>query len=229
MAAMTGTAVPRDRAAVAADALRDEYAFLRRSLLLFLGAVLLAVLMVGVSDWMRSTRLKTLEETRARHDQALARLQSAEREMEEIRLYQPRFLQLQAAGMVGVENRLAWIETIDRSQELRKLLSVSYEIEPQQWVNLSAPMAMGDYQLRASRMVLRAGLLHEMDLFNLLDDLSHAGLYTVQDCRIKRTEVPAEAALSPRMVSDCTLVWVTLGPPPAPPVTTPPATAMGAP
>jgi hypothetical protein len=229
MAAMTGTAVPRDRAAVAADALRDEYTFLRRSLLLFLGALLLAVLLVGVSDWMRSTRLKALEETRARHDQALARLQSAEKEMEEIRLYQPRFLQLQAAGMVGVENRLAWIETIDRSQESRKLLSVSYEIEPQQWVNLSAPMAMGDYQLRASRMVLRAGLLHELDLFNLLDDLSHAGLYTVQDCRIKRTEVPAEAALSPRLVSDCTLVWVTLGPPPAPPVTTPPAAAVGAP
>jgi hypothetical protein len=220
MVTMTGHAIPRDRAAVAADALRDEYAFLRRSLLLFLGALLVAALMVGVSDWMRSTRLKTLEVTRARHDQALARLQSAEKEMEEIRLYQPRFLQLQAAGMVGVENRLAWIETIDRSQELRKLLSVTYEIEPQQWVNLSAPMAMGDYQLRASRMVLRTGLLHEM---------GHAGLYTVQDCRIKRTEVPAEAALSPRMVSDCTLVWVTLGPPPAPPVTTPPAAAAGVP
>lgn len=229
MATMSGATAPRDRAAVATDALRDEYAFLRRSLLLFLGATLLAVLMVGLSDWMRSTRLETLEETRARHDQALARLQSAEKEMQEIRLYQPRFLQLQAAGMIGAENRLAWIETINRSQEQRKLLSVSYEIEPQQWVNLSAPMAMGDYQLRASRMMLRAGLLHEMDLFNLLDDLRHAGLYTVQDCRIKRTEVAAEAALSPRMVSDCTLIWVTLGPPPAPPVTPAPTASVGVP
>lgn len=229
MASVTGTAPPPDRATAAADALRDEFAFLRRPLLVFLAALLVAGLLVGASDWMRSTRAQTLAETRTRHDQALARLQSAEREMQEIRLYQPRFLQLQAAGMVGVENRLAWIETIDRSQELRKLLSVSYEIEPQQWVNLSAPMAMGDYQLRASRMMLRVGLLHEMDLFNLLDDLSHAGLYTVQDCRIRRTEVAADAGLSPRMVSDCTLVWITLGPPPAPPVTTAPASPVGTP
>lgn len=229
MVAMTGTGIPQDRAVAAAEALRDQFAFLRRPLLMFLATLLGAALLVGVSDWVRSARAQKLEQTRARHDQALARLQSAEKEMQEIRLYQPRFLQLQAAGMIGAENRLAWIETIDRSQQLRKLLSVTYEIEPQQWVNLSAPMAMGDYQLRASRMMLRAGLLHEMDLFNLLDDLSHAGLYTVQDCRIRRTEVPAEAALSPRMVSDCTLIWVTLGPPPAPPAPATPAATVGTP
>jgi hypothetical protein len=62
-----------------------------------------------------------------------------------------------------------------------------------------------------------------MDLFNLLDDLRAAGLYTVQDCRIKRLEVAPDAAVAPRLTSDCTLAWVTLGPapaPPAPPVTT---------
>ena len=229
MVALTGTAAQRERAAAAGDALRDEFAFLRRPLLMFVGVLLGAALLVGASDWMRGDRAQTLAATRALHDTALARLHSAEREMQEIRTYQPRFLQLQATGMVGVENRLAWVETIDRSQEMRKLPSVTYEIEPQQSVNLSAPMPLGDYQLRASRMMLRAGLLHEMDLFNLLDDLSHAGLYTVQDCRIRRTQVTTDAALSPRMVSDCTLVWVTLGPPPAPPVTTAPAAPVEAP
>ncbi|MFD2367227.1 hypothetical protein [Pseudoduganella sp. GCM10020061] len=229
MVTMTGATAQRDRATAAADALRDEFSFLRRPLLLFLATLASAVLLVGVSDWIRSARAQELESVRARHDQALARLQSAEKELQEIRTYQPRFLQMQAAGLVGVENRLAWIETIDRSQQMRKLLSVSYEIEPQQWVSLSAPMAMGEYQLRASRMMLRAGLLHEMDLFNLLDDLNHAGLYTVQDCRMRRTEVPAEAGLSPRITADCTLVWVTLGPPPAPPVAATPTAPVGTP
>lgn len=228
MGAMTGSVAKKPTGAASAEALLDEFAFLRRPLLLFLLSLAAAALMVGVSNWVRSDRLQQLETTRVRHDEALARLQSAEREMEEIRLYQPRFLQLQAAGMIGTENRLAWVETIRQSQQARKLLSVTYEIEPQQLVNLSAPIALGDYQLRASRMILHAALLHEMDLFTLLDDLNTAGLYTVQDCRIRRTEAPAEVALSPRMAADCTLVWLTLGNPPAVPAA-PPPTTMGTP
>ncbi|HEU4853629.1 MAG TPA: hypothetical protein VFT37_15885 [Telluria sp.] len=230
MGTMTAAASKKSRSAASAEQLRDEFAYLRRPLLLFLVSLAAAALIVGVSDWVRRDRVQVLTETRARHDAALARLQSAELEMEEIRLYQPRFLQLQGAGMVGAENRLAWVETIRQSQQVRKLLSVTYEIEPQQLVNLSAPIALGDYQLRASRMILHAALLHEMDLFNLLDDLTNAGLYTVQDCRIRRNEVPAEVALSPRMSADCTLVWISLGSAPAvPAVPLPAAAAMGTP
>lgn len=219
------TAAQPERLAAGA-ALREEFAYLRRPLLIFIAALILGGVAVGISSWMLGQRELALEETRRRHNDALARLQSAEKELDEIRRFQPRFLQLQAAGIVGTENRLAWVESINHSQQRHKLLSVEYEIEPQQLVNLSAPIALGDYQLRASRMMLRLGLMHDMDLFNLLDDLAHAGLYTAQDCRMRRLEAAAEAGLSPRIKADCTLVWVTLGSPPAPPVA-PPTTLEG--
>lgn len=223
----SATAAPPERLAAGA-ALREEFAYLRRALLIFVAALVLGGTAVGVSSWLLGQREQALQDTRRRHDAALARLQSAEKELDEIRRFQPRYLQLQAAGIVGTENRLAWVEAINHSQQRHKLLSVEYEIEPQQLVNLSAPIALGDYQLRASRMILHAALLHEMDLFTLLDDLNTAGLYTVQDCRIRRTEAPAEVALSPRMAADCTLVWLTLGNPPAVPAA-PPPTTMGTP
>jgi len=227
MAAVNASAAPVTPERLAAGAaLREEFAYLRRPLLIFLAALILGGIAVGVSSWLLGQREQALDDTRRRHDTALARLQSAEKELDEIRRFQPRYLQLQAAGIVGTENRLAWVESINLSQQRHKLLSVEYEIEPQQLVNLSAPIALGDYQLRASRMMLRTGLMHDLDLFNLLDDLAHAGLYTVQDCRMKRLEAAAEAGLSPRIKADCTLVWVTLGSPPAPPVA-PPATPEG--
>ena len=77
MVALTGTAAQRERAAAAGDALRDEFAFLRRPLLLFIGVLLGAALLVGASDWMRGDRAQTLAATRALHDTALARLHSA--------------------------------------------------------------------------------------------------------------------------------------------------------
>ncbi|HZX27264.1 MAG TPA: hypothetical protein VFF16_09355 [Telluria sp.] len=196
--------------------LARELARLRRPLLLFLAALAAAIVMVGLSGWMRDEQQLVLSRAQRTYDSALARLQNTERERNDIHLYQPRFLVLRADGVVGNENRLAWIDAIRQSQASRRLLSVAYEAEPQQTVGLSAPIALGEYQLRASRMQLHAGLLHEMDLFNLLDDLRGAGLYTVHDCRIKRIEVPADVALTPRLTADCTLAWVTLGSAPAP-------------
>lgn len=193
-----------------------ELARLRRPLLLFLAALAAAATMAGLSGWMREEQQLVLARAQRTHEGTLARLRNTERERNDIHLYQPRFLVLRSGGVVGDENRLAWIDAIRQSQTSRRLLSVAYEAEPQQIVSLSAPIALGEYQLRASRMQLHAGLLHELDLFDLLDDLRGAGLYTVHDCRIKRIEVPADVALAPRLTADCTLAWVTLGSAPAP-------------
>ncbi|MGZ3181664.1 MAG: hypothetical protein ACXU8N_04405 [Telluria sp.] len=205
----------------------EDLLLVRRPLIVFLLALAMAAMLVGLTGWMRTDEQQVLDQAQRTHAAALARLLSTERERQDIGRYQPRFLSLQASGVVGAENRLAWIDTIRQSQAARRLLSVSYEAEPQQAVNLSAPIALGDYQLRASRMQLHVGLLHELDLFNLLEDLRSAGLYTVQSCRMKRTEVPADVALAPRLTADCALAWITLGAPPAPPA--PPAKPPGTP
>lgn len=224
-------AAPAARSPEAELAVEPAFAALRRPLAIFGAALLLAAVLAGATGWFRSQQEKVLETTRQRHDDTLLRLQSAEKELQDIRTYQPRFNQLVAAGMVGAENRLAWIEAIRYSQATRGIPSVTYEIEPQQMVGIAVPLTLGDYRLRASRMTLRTALLHEMDLFYLLDDLREAGLYTVRDCIIKRASIPAQAGLVPRMSADCTLAWISLGPPPeapAAPASAPASPAPGA-
>lgn len=206
----------------------SAFVALRRPLIIFAIAIVTASVLAGGTGWFRSEQENVLEAARRKHDDTLLRLQSAEKELQDIRTYQPRFNQLVAAGMIGAENRLAWIEALRQSQQGRGIPSVTWEIEPQQLIHVPVPLTLGDYQLRASRMMVHAALLHDMDLFYLLDDLRRAGLYTVQDCLVKRTTVPAVAGLTPRLTADCTLAWISLGPPPAPPAPAA-ASAPGAP
>ncbi|WEF34797.1 hypothetical protein [Pseudoduganella chitinolytica] len=138
-----------------------------------------------------------------------------EAEKQDIRIYQPLFLDLRRRGFVGAESRLEWVEAIRQIQAARRLLPLTYQIEPQQPYKLAGRVATGEYQLRGSRMTVHMDLLHEMDLFDFLSDLRQRGVFTVQDCAMRRTASAGNAPLAPGLTADCTLNWLTLTPPAA--------------
>lgn len=195
----------------AAPTWRDELHLLARPAAILLACVLGAAVALGASNWYRGRAEAALAQAQLARTASAARFHNVETDKLELTRYAPRFAQLQASGMIGDENRLAWIETIRQIQTSRKLVSASFEIEPQQAVASPVPLNYGDYQLRGSRMHLELGMVHELDLFNFIDDLRAAGLFTVQDCRIRRNDIPAEAVGLARLNASCTLVWLTLG------------------
>lgn len=179
-------------------------------------AALACGLAVGVAAVVYSNaQLRDASATRAHvqqvRDAAFARYADADNEKREIRAFQPTFIAMRDRGLVGEENRLAWLDAIRRIQEERRLLPISYEVTPQQPVTPDPRVATGDYQLHASRMALHMELLHELDLFNFLEDLRTRGYFTVQDCAIKRLAAGGQANAA-ALTADCTLNWVTLTP-----------------
>jgi hypothetical protein len=188
-----------------------EPAPIRLSAISFALALTTAALAVGASRWCLQMRSADLAQAQQLRDAAFAKFSQVDQEIEEIRLYQPQFLQLRARGRLGAENRLAWTEAMRQSQEQRRLLPISYEIEPQQAFQLDPPALAGAYQLHGSLMTLHMDLLHEMDLFDFLDDLrAHANI-AVRDCAIKRgTMAPQTTAVAPLLSANCTLYWLTL-------------------
>ena len=179
-------------------------------------AALAACVAVGVTAVLLSNaQLRDASATRTHvqqvRDAAYARYAYADNEKREIRSFQPQFIAMRERGLVGEENRLAWLDAIRRIQEERRLLPISYEVTPQQPVTPDPRVATGDYQLRASRMALHMDLLHELDLFNFLEDLRVRGYFAVQDCSIKRLG-PGAQPDAPALAADCTLNWVTLAP-----------------
>ncbi|MCE3264243.1 MAG: hypothetical protein K0R43_3322 [Pseudoduganella sp.] len=195
-----------------------EFALLRNAVLVFLATLVVSLATVSVSLWQ--LRLARFEEATQllEREGARTRLAHAETEKEEIRLYQPQFVELRRKGMVGPERRLDWVEAIRLIQEQRRLLPLSYEIEVQQPYRLETTLPTGDYALLGSRMALHMDLLHELDLLNFLADLRLAGTFAVQDCSIRRTAAAASqvaGVVGPTLNADCTLNWLTLTPAPA--------------
>lgn len=201
--------------AVRTDGADNEATSIRLPALSFALALLTAALAVGASQWCLDARRADLARAQQQRDAAFAKLNQVEQEKAEIRTYRPQFAALRAQGWIGEEDRLAWTEAIGQAQERLGLPSVSYEIDARQPLRLEAPTPMGDYQLRASKMTLHLDLLHEMDLFNFLEQLKTRGMLAMQDCSIRRNNLTSQSTTgpAPRLTADCTLNWLTLGAP----------------
>ncbi|WP_256077130.1 hypothetical protein [Massilia sp. YIM B04103] len=193
------------------------FARIRKAALTFAATTGLAVAAVALSYWYKQEALDVETRAQRARNDAHSRLTYAETEKEEIRRFQPAFLELQRRGLAGEERRLDWVESIRQIQEQRRLLPLTYQIDPQQPYRLEQPLPTGDYQLRGSRMKLHMDLLHEMDLFNFLADLRQRGYFAVQDCSLRRTAAATSGVQSPALTGDCTLNWLTLTPQPAAP------------
>lgn len=194
-----------------ARAEKKEAAPIRLSAISFALALTTAALAVGASRWCLQVRRADLAQAQQMRDAAFGKFSQADQEIEEIGLYQPQFLQLRARGRLGFENRLAWTDAMRQSQQQRRLLPISYEIEPQQAFRLDPPALAGAYRLHGSLMTLHMDLLHEMDLFDFLGDLRVHANIAVRDCAIKRgTMAPQTTAVAPLLSAHCTLYWLTL-------------------
>ncbi len=131
-----------------------------------------------------------------------------------IEVYYPRFQALEALGIVGEEQRLNWTETLQNAAGRLKLPGLSYSIEPRREASPSFPLTKGSFNLYASDLRLKAGLLHEADLPDLLYEIeTHgSGLFSVSGCRLSvaanlTTQDPRRALVD----AECLLRWYTIG------------------
>lgn len=188
----------------------NEFYLLRTSVLTLIGALIVSVVGVWLSYTKQQDAAVLAEHAQRTRDAAYSRYAQVDNEKRDIRNFQHRFVELRQRGLIGDEQRLAWLDAIRQAQEQLKLPPLSYEIEPQQVVTLEAPLDLGEYQLRGSRMHLHMELLHELDLFNFLQDLRERGYVAVQDCSLKRLGVSAGVPGASTLNADCTLNWITL-------------------
>ena len=102
--------------------------------------------------------------------------------------YHRRYQRFDELGFIGRESRLDWVETLRMTANGLSLPPLSYAIEPQIEVIPPVQSVLGgeDLQIRASKVQLELGLLHEFDLLRFFDDLqAHApGLIKVDRCEL---------------------------------------------
>jgi hypothetical protein len=179
-----------------------------------LALVVAAVVAAGAGSLWSAARMRAASDELARQKQALAqarqRLAQADRERRLLAAHLPAYRALVARGVIGAENRLAWIEAVQQANREARLYGVDYSIEPRQ----PAPAALaGNIPLKQSVMKLKMPLLVETDLPRFLDALKARapGLFSVRSCRMARTpNAPFAAVNQPRLEADCELLWFTV-------------------
>jgi hypothetical protein len=191
--------------------MQSDFPHIRRAVLVFVLAAGIGGLAIAASQAVSARLHASQAQAQALRDQANRQFSEAQTQLREIREFEPGFLQLQANGFIGDEKRLDLLENLRAIQRSRALFPIEYDIAPQQPVQLDPSVAAGGMELRGSRLAIRLPLLHEMDLFNLLDDLNRVGLYVPQHCAIQRLDAVAETGLIPHLSGECALYWITLG------------------
>jgi hypothetical protein len=151
----------------------------------------------------------------AKRSEIQGRLARAREEALEVKKKIERFNALSRRGILGLEQRLDWIELLRGIKNSRKLIDVQYEIAPQQGLDAAIlPGSSAGFDFFSSTMQAKIKLLHEEDLLNFIDDLrASAGAWVrVRRCNVER--LPKSAAdgggIPPQLFADCTIDWITI-------------------
>ena len=191
-----------------------DWFYLRRPLIMLAGAMLLsAVLIVGGlqfekalhSDYERS--VSTLRSTFSIYRNIINDIDLLEQ-------YRSKYNAYKSSGLVGAERRLSWIESLKSTNAVLRLPTLTYSLQPQEEFTRPDFNVQRDVAIASSPMELYMGMLHEEDLFALLEGLrlSIKNLFTVDSCTINRNSGVERTLNTKRanLTTNCTLRWVTI-------------------
>lgn len=187
---------------------------MRTPVILLVIAMVICGSLIGGSMYFKKQMDQEFRRNNAIFQANSKRYLAVDEEDKTIRVYYPKFIHLYNYGEIGQERRLDWIETLRKAGIDIKLPSLSYSIESQKVFIPNFSINMGRFRLFKSDMSLKMQLLHEGDLFNLLNELDQdaKGLYRVSNCKLtnnirgKLTDDPNAA----NVTADCLLEWFTL-------------------
>lgn len=175
--------------------------------------VLVSAIMLTGSFYFRAEMEAQFRSNHAQFRGASRKYLSVDEDAHIIEQYYPQFVALHAAGIVGQEHRLDWLETLRAASDSLRLPEMSYRIDSQTALVPDFPVILGGFDINASNMELSLGLLHEGDLEALLNALdTHAkGLYSVSRCDLSRTDREPRLDLKhANLNAECVLKWFTV-------------------
>jgi len=136
------------------------------------------------------------------------------RDLELIERYRNLYNEYKASGLIGEERRLSWVESLQSANQVLRLPTLTYNLQPQQNFKRPDLKIKRDVVVKSSPMELSIGMLHEEDLFALLEVLRQSirSLFTVDSCSMSRRTGIDRSLDTKRenLRTRCTISWVTI-------------------
>jgi len=190
---------------------------MKKELTVFLLSIVIATSILVISHSIlqesinnKNTQHTTLINTKQRYYTAIERRELLDK-------FEPRFIELQNSGIASTENRLNWVDTISDIATDEKIPHLKYTIDKQIKIK-SGTLASRypDIDIYKSTMTLNMQLLHEGDLYTIINklDKNAKGLFDVQSCTIVKNQtqnIPLpEKSSDKNFASICVLNWYTM-------------------
>ena len=191
-----------------------DWQFLKRPLSYFLIAVVLAVGLGSAGFYYEMEKHDAYTQSVSKLRTTHTSYRNMVNDLDLLEQYRTKFNEYKAIGLIGEERRLSWIESLQSTNQVLKLPTLTYNLLPQE--NFSRPgfSLKRNVDVKSSPMELTMGLLHEEDLFAILEGLrlSIENLFTVDSCSLSRLSSVDSAwdTRSSNMRSECVLRWVTI-------------------
>ncbi|MCH7882022.1 MAG: hypothetical protein IIB69_10720 [Proteobacteria bacterium] len=194
--------------------IKIDWFYLRRPLIVFALTLILSIALVMAGQWYEKTQLENYE-------QSVSTLRSTYRLytgiVEDIGLleqYKNLYSSYRSTGLVGDERRLSWIESLESTNEVLRLPTLTYNLLPQEDFRRPGFKVKSGVAVKGSVMELSLGILHEEDIFALFEGLrlSIKNLFTVESCILTRNSA-IDTSLNTKRTnfdSKCNIRWVTI-------------------
>jgi hypothetical protein len=191
-----------------------DWFYLRMPLIIFFIGIVIAVIMM-----LAGTQYENAQQDR--YEQSLSTLSTTHQKYSNIindigllEQYRNQYAEYKASGLVGVERRLSWVESLESTNEVLQLPTINYNLLPQEEFKRPGFNLKSGVDIKGSVMDLKMDLFHEENLFNLIKDLklSIDSIFTVESCSISRRG-PVSSSLNTQnanLNSECRLRWVTI-------------------
>ncbi len=195
------------------DKTKIDWTILKKSLILFCLCLAISSSLIGVSYYFNINLNKEYNNNKIAFQSISRRYLDVDQEEQLLRDYYPQFVKLYMQGIIGREKRLNWVEALRQASEKIRLPSLNYSINSQEEHIPEYNINYSGYTLYRSSMELNLGLLHEGDLFKLIDYMNRAadGTYTISECSFGMSgrEIQYEKNAA-NITVQCLLNWITI-------------------
>lgn len=195
--------------------MKPDWDFLRLPLTTLSAAIIVSVMLLIFTFSYNNNQQTVTSELEGELAATKLRYENARRDKALYRQYVETYLDYSERGIIGVEQRLNWIEELQEINKQLKLPSLKYEISPQTLTEIPGVELPGNISVRSSSMHLSAGLLHEEDGLFILETLRReaGGFYALQECRMDSNLPEGRLDYRPNTAyvnMDCILDWYTI-------------------
>ena len=190
-----------------------DWRALRVSMVLAASAMAVGAAVVDGTLRFHAEASRGYDREKGRLEAVRSRYRTIDEQRRQIETWLPAYRSLQAAGVIGEERRLQWIETLRASAAQAGLPSLRYRVEPRSTYEAGSGLEVGDHGAFSTVVRIEVGLLHEGDLERLIRNLADAdaGLFRIERCSVRRSGpdfVMRAGAIN--LGATCDLRWITL-------------------